>query len=174
VPIPTRTEVGEMTRQQRKGQEWVQKLLGPGEEVSSFAFGRAHARMTSGAWSLIAIFGTLFVIVLVALKTILLPGVLLIWILYGMVRPRRGVAVARSGIVVAALSGWNGAPKHLTAVLPPDALRSGIRNATGSKVDVQLGDDLITLKRQDFESLLAAVPDGRIPPPPPGALRSDV
>jgi hypothetical protein len=163
-----------MTRQQRKGQEAIRKLVGPGDEVTAFAFGRAHARMTTGAWSLIAVFGTLFVIVLVALKTILIPGAVLIWIPYGMVRPRRGVAVARSGIIVAALSGWNGAPKHVTAVLPPDALRGGIRNATGSKVDVQLGDDLITLKRQDFESLLAAVPDGRIPPPPPGALRADV
>jgi hypothetical protein len=163
-----------MTRQQRKGQEAIRKLVGPGDEVTAFAFGRAHARMTTGAWSLIAVFGTLFVIVLVALKTILIPGAVLIWIPYGMVRPRRGVAVARSGIIVAALSGWNGAPKHVTAILPPDALRGGIRNATGSKVDVQLGDDLITLKRQDFESLLAAVPDGRIPPPPPGALRADV
>src|SRR5262245_40372978 len=162
-----------MTGQQRKGQEGVQKLLGPGDEVTAFAFGRAHARMTSGAWSLIAIFGTLFVIVLVALKTIVLPGALLIWILYGMVRPRRGVAVARSGIVVAAWSGWNGAPKRVTVVLPPEALRSGIRKAIGSKVDVQLGDDLVTLKRQDFEALLRAVPDGRIPPPPPGALRAD-
>lgn len=162
-----------MTRQQRKGQEAVQKLLAPGDMVTAFAFGRAHARMTSGAWSLIAIFGTLSVIVLVALKTIVLPGALLIWILYGMVRPRRGVAVARSGIVVAALNGWNAAPKHVTAVVPPEELRAGIRRASGNRVDVQLADDLITLKRQDFESLLAAVPDGRIPPPPPGALRTD-
>ena len=162
-----------MTRQQRKAQEAVRKLLGSGDEVTAFAFGRAHARMTSGAWSLIAIFGTLFVIVLVALKTIVLPGALLIWILYGMVRPRRGVAVTRAGIVIAALSGWNAAPKHLISTLPPETIRAGIRNATGNKVDVKLGDDLITMKRQDFESLLAAVPDGRIPPPPPGALRTE-
>jgi hypothetical protein len=162
-----------MTRQQRRGQEAVQKLLGPGDEVMAFAFGRAHARMTNGAWTLIAIFGAAFVIVLVTLKTILIPGVLLIWILYGMVRPRRGVAVTRSGIVVTALSGWNGVPTHVTQTLPPGALRAGIRNATGNKVDVQLGAELITLKRPDFEALVGVVPDGQVPPAPPGALRTD-
>ena len=161
-----------MTRQQRRGQEAVQKLLGPGDEVMAFAFGRAHARMTTGAWSLIAIFGTAFVIVLVTFKTILIPGALLIWILYGMVRPRRGIAITDSGIVVTTLSGWSGSPKHVTQTLPHAALRAGIRNATGSKVDVQLGADLTTVRRRDFESLTAAVPDGQVPPPPPGALRT--
>jgi hypothetical protein len=161
-----------MTRQQQRGQDAVRKLLGPGTEVLTFAFGRSHARMTNGAWVLIAIFGSAFVIVLVALKTILIPGVLLIWILYNMIRPRRGVAITRSGIVITELSGWNGAPKRVTETLPSGALQAGIRNASSSKVDVQLGADLITVKRSDFESLAAAAPVEQVPPPPPGALRT--
>jgi hypothetical protein len=161
-----------MTRPQRRGQDGVRKLLGPETDVSAFAYGRGHARMTNGAWSLIAIFGTAFVIVLVALKTILVPGVILVWALYGMVRPRRGVAVADSRVVVAMLSGWNGAPKHLIDTLPADTLRTGIRSATGNKVSVQLGGDLITIKRADFQALVAAVPEAPVPPPPPGALRT--
>jgi hypothetical protein len=161
-----------MTRQQRRGQDAVRKLLGPGTDVLTFAFGRAHTRMTNGAWALIAIFGTAFVIVLVALKTVLIPGVLLIWILYNMIRPRRGVAVTGSGIVVTELSGWNGEPKRLTETLRSGALQAGIRNARGSKVDVQLGADLITVKRSDFEALVAAAPVDRVPPPPPGALHT--
>jgi hypothetical protein len=162
-----------MTRQQRRGQDAVGKLLGPGTEVLTFAFGRAHARMTNGAWVLIAIFGTAFVIVLVAIKTVLIPGVLLILILFNMVRPRRGVAVTSSGIVVTELSGWNGSPRGVMETLPSGALRAGIRNATGSKVDVQLGADLITVKRSDFEALVAAAPVEQVPPPPPGAMRAE-
>jgi hypothetical protein len=161
-----------MTRQQRRGQDAVRKLLGPESEVLTFAFGRAHARMTNGAWVMIAIFGTAFVIVLVALKTILVPGVLLVWILYNMIRPRRGVAVTSSGVAVTELSGWSGAPKRVRETLPPGALQVGIRNATGSKVDVQLGADLITVKRAGFEALAAATPAEQVPPPPPGALRT--
>jgi hypothetical protein len=161
-----------MTRQQRRGEDAVRKLLGPGTEVLTLAFGRSHARMTNGAWVLIAIFGTAFVVVLVALKTVLIPGVLLIWILYNMIRPRRGIAVTGSGIVVTELSGWNGAPKRVTETLRSGALQAGIRNASGSKVDVQLGADLITVKRSDFEALVAAAPVEQVPPPPPGALRT--
>jgi hypothetical protein len=158
----------------RRGLEATKALLGPATNVRAYAFGRAHARMTNGAWGLIAIFGTAFVVVLIALQTILIPGVLLVLVLYGMVRPRRGVAVTDDGVVVMALSGWNGTPRHVIDTQPHAALRAGIRGANGSKVNVQLGSDLITLKRADFESLLAAAPDAAVPPPPPGALRTDV
>ena len=140
------------------------KLLGT-TGVRAFAFGRAHARMTNGAWWLIAIFGAAFVVVLVALKTILIPGVVLVWILFGMVRPRRGVAVTGEGVTVMALSGWNGKPTRVIETLSSSALRTGIRGARGNKVDAQLGADLITLRRSDFAQLAAAIPADAVPPP---------
>src|SRR5215831_12167500 len=120
---------------QQRASDAAAKLLNA-TAVRAFGFGRAHARMTNGAWWLIGLFGAGFVIILIVLKTFLFPGVVLVWLLFSMVRPRRGIAVTDAGVAVMALSGWNGRPARITETLPHAALRSGIRRARGSRVDV--------------------------------------
>jgi hypothetical protein len=155
-----------MNARQRRALEATRELLGAGTEVRRIATGRAHARMTNGVWALIGVFGAAFLFVLIVLHAVLIPGVLLVLILYGMVRPGRAVAVTDGAVLVLTLSGWNGKPNGILETLAPGSLRQGIRPANGGKVNVQLGSDLISLKRPDLEALVAAVPTVEVPPPP--------
>ena len=69
-----------------------------------------------------------------------------------------------------ALSGWNGRPARVIGTLPPSVLRTGIRGARGNRVDVELGAELITMRKADFAELTAAIPGDAVPPPPLGTV----
>src|SRR5205085_3466756 len=96
---------------------------------------------------------------------ILIPGVLVGYVLYDMIRPRRGVAVSNSGVAELQLSGVNGRPKSVIEVAPHSML-SGLHAPTnGGKVGLRFGGETVEIRGKDVATLVAAVP-APFPPPP--------
>ena len=167
----------QLTSRQRRELESARKVTA---DVRAYAVGRASARWSDGAKWVTGIFTALFVFALVVLHVVLIPGVLVVYVLYDSVRPRRGVAVTAAGVTEMKLSLMNGRPSSVLATSPHAALFTPGEQA-GGKTVVRLPTEAISLKDADLQRLqgaaaAAAPPMGQPaietlppPPPPPGA-----
>jgi hypothetical protein len=118
----------------------------------------------------------MFVFALVVLHVVLIPGFLVVYVLYDSVRPRRGLAVTAAGITEMKLSMLNGKPAAVLATSPHVALFS-LGERSGGKTVVRLPADDVSLKDADLQRLQAAAAaaapptglaaNGTLPPPPP-------
>jgi hypothetical protein len=144
-----------VSRSQTRGIKATSKMLGSNAEVAAYALGRAHARMPRWVVVTMLTFGALFVLAIVLAHTVIYPGALLLVALAYGIRPLRAVAVAQGSLVVMSRSAWSG--KHsLLGVMPLENLRPLEDAKTGGRVKVALGPDVVSLRRKDFDRLMAA------------------
>jgi hypothetical protein len=115
-------------------------------------------------------------LVLVYFHVILIPGVLVLYLVYDSVKPRRGVAVTTNGVTDLKLSVIDGRPVTVLAATDHDALlRARIQEQRGRNLVHFQGED-ISLRDSDLWRLrvaVSAVPvrvagtdDPSLPPPP--------
>jgi hypothetical protein len=142
-------------RSRKKAAASAARLLDPDVVVREYVVGRAHARMTSGATVALVVFAVAFVVALLA-GQLILPGALLLLIIYNSVVPPRGIVVADHGLALFARSFWNGRPSKVLALLPFTALDPYKTQVKGSKVTISLANDQVTLSRKEFERLTAS------------------
>jgi hypothetical protein len=163
-----------LTARQRRELRDAGKALGMRGEVYAFALGRANARWSAGAQWIIALFGTAFIVVLMTLHVILIPGFLVAYLLYDSVRPRRGLAVTTAGIVELRLRALNGRPESVIGSTDHGALNHARVEQVSGRESVRVGDELVSVKKRELERLRAAAASaessantGGLPPPPP-------
>jgi len=151
------------------------KQLPPGTKVRTLVQGSGHFRMTTTSAVLLGVFAVAFV-VLLSRGIIIFPGLLLIAVVWGEIRPRRDLVATDQGLAILHRSPWTGSPKKVIVLLPPAPLYAG---TTGGTVELELGPERITLKRKEFDRLAAAMgavasapvpqaPAGWTPPTGPG------
>jgi hypothetical protein len=146
-----------MSKRQYKKLDAARGIAGPGTEILAYGTGSGHARMSKGLIGLIVGFGLLFAVVLVAVHVVLIPGVVLVVVAIGLIRPKRGVALTPDSVLLFHESIWSGRPNRLILSDPAGALSAAGSPSTGtSRVSLLLGDERITLKRAEFEPLLRA------------------
>jgi hypothetical protein len=146
-----------VSKRQQKKLDAARGVAGPGTEIFAYGTGNGHARMSKGLIGLIVGFGLIFAVVLVAVHVVLIPGVVLVVVALGLIRPKRGVAVTPEGVLLFHESIWNGRPNRLILSSPTAALSATGSPSTGtSRVSLLLGNERITLKQAEFEPLLRA------------------
>jgi hypothetical protein len=162
-----------LTSRQRRELESARTVTA---DVRAYAVGRASARWSDGAKWVTGIFTTLFVFALVVLHVVLIPGFLVVYVLYDSVRPRRGLAVTAAGVTEMKLSLMNGKPSAVVGSSTHAALFSPGERSGGRTV-VRLPAEDVSLKDADLQRLQAAAAaaappmaqpaTGILPPPPP-------
>jgi len=168
---------------QRRGLNAARAILGGVTDVRGFAAGRVEgARMTRGAWWIVGIFSAVFAFFFLFLHVILLPGALVLILLYESVKPKRGVAVTSHGVAELRLKGFNARPAAVLATTDHGVLSHGRARAVGKRIGVTFGTETVLVRERDFATLMAAVPPSPvvsggsgipiqspppIPPPPP-------
>jgi hypothetical protein len=156
-----------MNKRQEKKLAAARGLAEPGAEILTYGTGNAHARLSKGLVGLVVGFVALFVIVLVAVHVVLIPGVVLIFVAIGLIRPKRGVALTADSVLVFHQSMWSGRPNRLILTAPISSFPIAVAPGTGrSGVSLHLGSERITVKTHEYERLLrAAVPPAVELPP---------
>jgi hypothetical protein len=167
VELPTWEPQRRLSKAQRRALKTAQKVIGEAKDVRAYAAGRAQARMSDRAWWVAGIIAGMFLLALVLLRVVLVPGVIAWYIVYDAIRPRRGVAVTGEGITELKLSLFNGMPKSVIAELNHAALAERSATHEGGKVKVTLGHEVISLRKSEFEMLVGSVPPTGSPPLPP-------
>jgi hypothetical protein len=156
-----------MSKKQHKRLDAARQLAEPGTEILAYGSGTGHARMSKGLVGLIVGFALLFVVVLVAVHVVLIPGVVLVVVAIGLIRPKRGVAVTPDAILVFHESIWSGKPNRLILSAPAAALSASSGATTGtSRASLLLGTERITVKSNAFELLLRAAEPSTVELPP--------
>jgi len=151
---------------QRRGLKAARSILGGATDVRAFAAGRVEsAKMNTGAWWIVGIFGTVFAFFFLFLHVVLIPGALVLILLFESVKPKRGVAVTGGGVVEFKLSGFNGRPRSVMATTDHGVFFQGRARVVGQRVGLTFGSETILLRQVDYATLLATVP----PVPPPQA-----
>jgi hypothetical protein len=129
------------------------KHLPPGTAVRTLVQGSGHFRMTTTAMVVLGVFGAAFLYFLTR-GIILIPGLLLIAVVWGECRPGRDLVATGQGLAILHRSKLTGRPGKVIVLLPPAPLYAG--TPTGS-VELELGPERITLKRKEFDRLAAAM-----------------
>jgi hypothetical protein len=165
-----------LTTRQQKELNAVRTFLGEAASVRAYATGRANARWSDGARFLAAACVAVPLVLLVVFHVVLIPGVLVFYILYSMVRPRRGIAATATGVTELALSMWNGRPSSVLATTGHGSLLESGVVSEGDKMLVRFGAEVVSLRNADLALLrsgaaIAAQPvtaqvPGALPPPP--------
>jgi hypothetical protein len=156
-----------MSKRQHKKLDAARRVAGPDVQILAYAAGTGHARISKGFVGLVVGFVVLFVAVLVVIHVALIPGVVVVVVAIGLLRPKRGVALTTDAVLVFHESMWNGAPNGLIVISPVAALSGADAARTGgSRVSVPLGTERITLKRDEIERLLRAAAPSSVEPPP--------
>jgi hypothetical protein len=169
-----------LTARQRRELAAATALLGEAAGVRAYAVGRTSARWSAGARWLVGGFAALFVFMLVVAHVILFPGGLVIFGLYEMVKPRRGIVVTPAGLSELKLSALNGRPSSVLATTAHAGLFDPRTQPEHGRTTVWIGDEAISLKDPDLARLRAAASAaaavaaasvqqgwGTLPPPPP-------
>jgi hypothetical protein len=147
-----------MSRAVRNRFDAARRSAGPGKEILAYGSGIGHARMAKGAIGLAATFAVVFIFALVALHTVVIPGVLLVLVVIRLIRPKRGLALTPGAVLVFHESMWNGKPSRLILSAPvPAFVPDDATGTRGSRVFLHLGAERVTLKRKEYERLLGAV-----------------
>jgi hypothetical protein len=154
-----------MSKKQHKQLDAARRVAEPGSEILAYGTGTGHARMSRGLIGLVVGFVALFVVVLLAVHVVLIPGVVLVVVAIGLIRPRRGVAVTPDGVLVFHESMWNAKPNRLIFSGPAASFHTPT-SSTGSRVSVLLGPERVTLKTTHYERLLHAVAPPALELPP--------
>ena len=165
-----------LTSRQQRELKAARNVLGEAAEVQAFARGRAKASWSDTASWITGIFAAVFVGALLLLHVVLIPGFLVVYVLYDAIRPRRGVAVTNAGVVELKLSAMNGKPASALTVVDHAALFDPRTEPDGNKIKVAFGAEGVSLLTSDIARLrataLAAAPPtvqpgpGTLPPPP--------
>jgi len=155
-----------MSKRQHKKLEAARRLAEPGSQIVAYGTGTGHARISTGLIGLLVGFAVLFVVVLVAVHVALIPGVVLVVVAIGLVRPKRGLALTPDAILVFHESMWNGTPNRLILSSPVSSLSAAAAASGASRVTVLLGTERVTLKAPEFDRLLRASvpPTAEVPP----------
>lgn len=156
-----------MTKRQHKKLDAARGVAEPGTEILAYGTGSGNARMSKGFVGLIVGFVALFVVLLVAVHAVLIPGVVLVVVAIGLIKPKRGVAVTPDTVLVFHESMWNGKPNRLISVAPVDTLSTAKAGRTeASRVSLLVGAERVSLKTNEFDRLLhPAVPPAVEHPP---------
>ena len=148
------------TARQRQALKAARKVLGEATDVRAVAAGRAQPRMTDGAIIMVLVFVTAFLVAL-ANGIFLLPGVLIGALFYATIRPMRGIAVTGADVVLMRMSWINGKP-DAALTHAPIAVLGANGGHSGTTVPVQVGTDIVKLRRSAYDQLVAAA----VPPMP--------
>jgi hypothetical protein len=166
-----------LTSKQRRVLEGARRVMGEGAGIRVVAIGRANARWSDGARWTVGIFSAAFVLTFVILHVILVPGALVVLVLYDSVRPKRGVAVTAAGISELKLSLIKGRPSSVITSTDHAALFvPRLAETNDGKSAVAFGSEVVSLRGNDLAMLQAFVPAASsplqpggetLPPPPP-------
>ena len=136
----------------------ARSVAGPSIEVVAYGSGIGHSRATKALLLLGLAYVVVFVALLVLVGRFLLPGILLLLGAYYLVRPLRGLAVTPLGILVMQEGMMNERPASVLYMAPRDALGPFDEHVGGARhVRVQIGPELIRMRRSVYESLVLAV-----------------
>jgi len=108
---------------------------------------------------LVGVFVVLSVTAYIQRGAVLIPGVLLIIVGAAMVRPRRGIALMSTGLLVMHESMVDATPNRILFQAPLSALPVAIDETAGTVqtyVLLELGPERVRIKRSTYESLLVA------------------
>ena len=156
-----------VSKRQHKNFDAARRVSDPGLEILAYATGSGHTRMSRGLIGLVAGFAVLFVVVLVAVHVVLIPGVVLVVVAIGLMRPKRGVALTPDAVLVFHESMWNGKPNRLILSAPAASFSASNAPSTGaSRVSLLLGSERVTLKTNEYGRLLRAVVPPAVELPP--------
>jgi hypothetical protein len=127
-------------------------LLPAGSQLRVYAEGRAHARVGG---RVIAVVGAIAAVMMVGLLLgrLLIPGVLLVFYVFYLVRPPRALGVTDNGIALFHRSFWTGAPSSLMCVDQAPQITPG----SGSRVVVGIDGEQVTLSAQQSNHLSSAM-----------------
>ena len=115
--------------------------------------------MTEGLLMLVGVFIVVSVGAFIETGTVLIPGALLIIVGAAMVRPRRGIALMSTGLLVMHESMADATPNRILFQAPLSALAAEIHETAGTvqtNVFLELGPERVRIKRSTYESLLVA------------------
>jgi hypothetical protein len=132
------------------------KLLPPGTTVRALAQGSGHFRITTPAIVILVVFGIAFLYAL-SRGFIIIPGVLVIFGVWGECRPGRDLLATDRGLAVMHRSKLTGRTNKVIALLPPAPLYAGTPRGP---VELVLGPEQIKLTRKEFDRLAAAMSHG--------------
>jgi len=156
-----------MSKKQHKKLAAARRIAAPGSEILAYGTGSGHARMSRGLVGLVTGFAVLFLIVLETVHVVLIPGVVLVVVAIGLVRPKRGVALTSDGVLVFHESMWNGRPNRLILDIPATSFSApNPPSSADSRVSLLLGTERVTLKKDEYERLLRAVAPSAVELPP--------
>ncbi len=161
-----------LTSRQRRHLQAARKAMGEAADVRAFAAGRANARWSSAARWVLGIFVAAFTGAIVLLHVVLLPGALVLYVLYDAVKPQRGVAVTGAGVAELKLSMMSGRPSSVLATTNHAALLESHIERVKGKSGVRFGAEDVLLRDRDLRMLQGAIPVA-VPPiaqPDPGTL----
>ena len=147
------------TRRKRKNLAKAQKIIGPSTLVAAYGSGAGKARITRGFIILVSSYVAISLAVFVLAGIVLIPGLVVIIIGASLLRPRRGIAVTSSGLIILHESMLDASPNRVILSAPLASLSTTIRDGQGSvqtSVDLEMGAERIRLKRATFETLLLA------------------
>jgi hypothetical protein len=102
-----------MNKGQRKKLAAARRVAESGSEILAYGTGSGHARLSKGLVGLVVGFAVLLLVVLVLVHVVLIPGVVLVVVAIGLIRPKRGVALTPDAVLVFHESIWNGKPNRL-------------------------------------------------------------
>jgi hypothetical protein len=145
-----------LERRQSKAVGFLVKVLPPGAAVRAYGAGWANARMTLAAASIIIGFATLYALVAVLAGRLLIPGIPVLILFVGAVKPMRGLAVMDDRIAVVSVSAWNAHPKSVLYEVPLTVMAPPLVHLTRKGVaTVALGPDVVRLRSRDYQRLSA-------------------
>jgi hypothetical protein len=167
IAAPLEAQPRHLSASQRRAMAATHAIVGEGTDVRAYATGRAQARMSVSAQWIIGIFALAFVGALVLFNVVIFPGVLVGYVLYDAIRPRRGVAVTGSAVVELRLSVLNGMPKSVITVVDHGALSEPRATQHGRTLQVSFNGETVSVTERHLQMLTEAVPaQGALPPPP--------
>lgn len=147
-----------MSKRQHQKLDAARRIAEPGSEILAYGAGSGHARMSKGLVGLVVGFAVLFLVVLVTVHVALFPGVVLIVVAIGLIRPKRGVALTPDAVLVFHESMWNGKPNRLILSTPAASFSASNAPSTGdSRVSLLLGTQRVSFRKNEYERLLRAV-----------------
>jgi 4-amino-4-deoxy-L-arabinose transferase-like glycosyltransferase len=156
-----------MSKRQRKKLDAARRVNESGSEILAYGTGSGHARLSKGLIGLVVGFAVLFLVVLVLVHVVLIPGVVFVVVVIGLIRPKRGVALTPDAVLVFHESVWNGKPNRLILSSPASSFSaSNPPISGGSRVSLLLGTERVTLKASEYERLLRAVAPPAVELPP--------
>ena len=156
-----------MSKRQCKKIDAARRVTEPGSDILAYGTGSGHARLSKGLIGLVVGFAVLFLVVLVLVHVVLIPGAVLVVVALGLIRPKRGVALTPDAVLVFHESVWNGKPNRLILSSPASSFSaSNPLSSGGSRVSLLLGTERVTLKTNEYERLLRAVAPPAVELPP--------